>query len=384
MAKSVRQNMLESKKEIPVYNFLGDVLLIDFLAILCNNGGNENTQTFGKIHYATISKYTKLWQGLPFEEELEAVLSWIKLDRVSEVFSICMKRIQDREKRLSPERLIRKLAHRVPANGIAHTQLIDLRGDLLALGQQRIFAGNLQRADFCHLLRCLALERGFLQIDAYDYAYQAMDELSARGVSYAIHIPNTQQELRQHIADLFERTTTQETLQKFRKDGQFAVDSHTFSDFSTITSCWQTDIRNSILIKDEIITDALASFRCEGISVICYIKKDNATGISSKLYEYYLYSSRSIQAYELLSLYHRGCALIGQYDWSILCDSSQEAYGAWQAYSQMVNAGVRNCCERLLREDRSSQVSLEEKRNACEKSIQYALGLVKRAKLDQS
>ena len=382
--KEKMSEMIENRQGLIVYNRFGDILLLDFLATLCKNGGNADVHTFGKIHYSDLSKYAKLWQGLPFEEELEAVLSWIKLDRVSEVFSICMKRIQDREKRFSPERLIKKPAHRVPADGIAHAQLIDLRGDLLALGQQRIFAGTLQRADFCHLLRCLALERGILQIDAFDYAYQAMDELSARGVSYAIHIPNTQQELRQHIADLFERTTTQETLQKLKRVGQFAVDCHTFSDFSTITSCWQTDIRNSILIKDEIITDALASFHCEGISVICYMKKDNATGISSKLYEYYLYSSRSIQAYELLSLYHRGCTLIGQYNWSILCDSSQEPSDSWQAYSQMVSSGVKNCCERLLQEDRSSQVSIEQKQRECEKSIQYALRIIKHAKLNQS
>ena len=384
MAKSVRQNMLESKKEIPVYNFLGDVLLIDFLAIMCNYGGNENTQTFGKIHYATISKYTKLWQGLPFEEELEAVLSWIKLDRLSDLFSLCLRRIREKERRGYPKHLYKRLTHSGSADGISRTQLIELRGDLIALGQQSAFAGNMKSDDFCQLLRCLALERGLLQIDAFDLAYEALGELAARGVSYAVHIPDSQQVLQKHILELFERSASKEELDALSKLGQFAVDTHSFSVFSTVTFCWQTDLRSSNLLRDEILTSALKAFGCEGVCLICYVKKDNVTGISSKGYEFYLYSSRDIPASKLLALYHRGCGLIGQYDWSILCDSSQEPDGAWQAYSQMVNAGVRNCCERLLREDRSSQAPIEEKRSACEKSIQYALGLVKHAKLDQS
>ena len=378
----VSQISSNTRKELLIYNRYGDVLLIDFLAQLCANGGNKDIQTFCKVHYATLSKYVNLWQGIPHTEELEAVLGWVKVDQLPKVYSLCMKRIQERGSYLSPKHVVKKF-NSADVDGISKTQLLDLRGDLIVLGQQRTFAGNMTSADFCQLLSCMNFERGLLQIDAYDLAFQSLNELATRKVSFAVYVPNSQQGLQSHILNLFERSTTKDQLDALSKTGQFAVTSHHFSDFSTITSCWQADQRNSNLIMDRVLVEALESFSCDGVAVICYLKRDNATGVASKLYECFLFSSRTILASELIAMYQRGAAVLRQYDWSILCDSGQEPEGAWQGFSRLVSTELEECCSALLERDNTMHEPVELKRRKCSESIQYAIRLIKAANFDQ-
>lgn len=381
MTKAETKTLLQLLAEVPDHRegnaikySLRDILFLGIFAILCGAETYTGMQMFSELHLEELRQYLELPHGVPSHDVFGDVFSRVDTKAVEKCFQIFIEGIkeeegesQDRVVALDGKTVRRSSSKEHKAAHIETAYLSDLE---IVLGQMATEEKSNELTAIPKLLEMLALTKCTVTIDAMGTHRDIAEAIHEKEADYILPVKDNQPLLLEDIKSYAETDVLPLKKAELAKVGRYAETNDKGHGRIEKRECWLFD-------EAEWLQQRHDWPFLNGVAVLRSTRTILATGETSSMLRYFIYSHKEMTAERFLLLQRKHWKIENNLHWCLDCCFHEDDMHVTLGHAAVVINTFRKLCMQMLKTDTSFNGSLTSKLQRCTWSFPYALSVVK-------
>lgn len=381
MTKAEQKTLLQLLAEVPDHRegnaikySLRDILFLGIFAILCGAETYTGMQMFSELHLEELRQYLELPHGVPSHDVFGDVFSRVDTKAVEKCFQIFIEGIkeeegenQDRVVALDGKTVRRSSSKEHKAAHIETAYLSDLE---IVLGQMATEEKSNELTAIPKLLEMLALTKCTVTIDAMGTHRDIAEAIHEKEADYILPVKDNQPLLLEDIKLYAETDVLPLKKAELAKVGRYAETNDKGHGRIEKRECWLFD-------EAEWLQQRHDWPFLNGVAVLRSTRTILATGETSSMLRYFIYSHKEMTAERFLLLQRKHWKIENNLHWCLDCCFHEDDMHVTLGHAAVVINTFRKLCMQMLKTDTSFNGSLTSKLQRCTWSFPYALSVVK-------